>query len=232
MLIAAAVVAAAGTILVGGRFVASAQDSSKESKKPAAGAPGTVDNSSKGLKLTDPKDSNEQQPAKQDSAETKKLRSELDDLLNQRAEIDRKIAAVRGKLGPNARTQQRFEFRNGDNAPRIFEFNGDGSGAIPPEARKQIEEMQKQMKEIFGNMKFENMPMFDFNFDGNFGQDGGPDSKAFRDRIEKWSQQFGDRFQRRFNNGQGKLPGDKPQEGKPQDGKGKSAPPKIKTLDA
>ena len=189
-------VAVAGLILCGGTMVAGAQNEN-DHKNNGAGAPAVGQGSKK-----------------PDTADRQKLQAELDDLLKQRADLDRRIAEKRGKLGVSGQSRHRFEFRNGDGPPQIFEFNGDGSGNLPPEARKQIDEAQKRQRDVFGNMQFDNFPNFDFQFDGETGPDGIPDMKAFQDRMRKWSQEFRDRMQLRSNG----LPGQKPQDAKPDKG--------------
>jgi hypothetical protein len=165
-------------------------------------------------------------PKKPEPADQSRLRSELDGLLKQRAGLDRRIADLRGKLGETGKVHRRIELRDGNGQPQIFEFDGDGYGNVSPETRKQLEDMQKRMEEAFGNMQFGDLPNFDFQFIPN-GPNGSPDMKAFRDRMQKWGQQFRDRAQQRPNGAPGKAPGSKSGGGKPE-----SAPPKIKTLDA
>ena len=133
----------AGFILLGGTLVAGAQNGSDRKKGPA-------DLPAVGQR--EPKKPDAAGAEKLDGAEQQKLRAELNDLLKQRADLDWRIAQTRGKLGETGRSHQRFEFRNGDGPPQVFEFNGDGSGSLPPEARKQIEEAQKRLRDVFGNM--------------------------------------------------------------------------------
>jgi len=239
--------AAAGLISMGSMLRAGAQNGADAKSGAAAtnkqGSADTRSGDSTAKPKAGPSDttSADATDQKQDSAEVKRLRSELDDLLNQRAEIDRKIAETRKKLGPNSRTGQnfdfgggngqnrtyRFQFQNGNGQPQVFEFNGDANGNFPPEVKKQIEEAQKRMREAFGNMNFD-FPMMDFQFDNGFGQDGNFDSKAFRDRMQKLQQNFGDRMQRRFNNGApGRAPADKDKPAVP----GKDSTKKPKTVD-
>ena len=53
--------------------------------------------------------------------------------------------------------------------------------------------------------------------------DGLPDMKAFRERMQKWSQEIRERMQRRSNG----VPGEKPQPNKPE----KPGASKTKTFD-
>ena len=214
-----------GICLAGARIVAHAQDGLGK-PKAAVTAPGRDDAAKKPESADKPVGGVEVQgrdgaAKKPDTAEQRRLRAELDALLKQRADLDQKINDVRGKLGEGRTTHRWFEFQSGDGKPQVFEFDG---ATIPPEAHKQIEEAQKRMRDVLGNMDFGDFPKFDFQFDNGFGNGNGPDMKQFRERMQKWQQQFQDRMQRRFNNGQ---PGDKDPNATPT----KPVPGKVKTLD-
>ncbi len=210
--------AAGGMLLAGGTLIAGAQEESGEKNAPAVGQ-GDAKKPGGAAK-------------KPDTAEQQKLRAELDALLRQRASLNRRIEETRNKLGESdgaGGMHRKFEFRNGNGQPQVFEFKGDGTGSLPPEARKQIEEAQKRLKDVFGNMQFENFPSFDFKFDGANGPDGAPEMKEFRERMQKWGKEFRERMQQRHNDGApGKAPGKKSQDAKPD----KPANNKLKTFDA
>jgi hypothetical protein len=216
---------AAGLCVAGTKLTANAQNG-QDSKKNADFAPPAGDVAPNTPDVTGPKKRDGAQARKPDTAMQRKLRGELDDLLKQRADLDRRIAETRGKLGETGRSHQRIELRTGDGPPQVFEFDGDGNGAIPPGARKQMDEARKRIQDTFGNLPFGDMPMFDFQFDAGPNGQGVPDMKAFRDRMQKWQQDFQNRMQRRFNDDDAPVPGDK--KAKPD----KDAPKKLKTLDA
>lgn len=202
--------AIAALILAGGGIVAGAQGGN-DSKKPEAADTKKQDDAAK----------------KPGTEERQRLLKELSTLLRQRADLDRKIEETRSKLGENTgpnggtgRAHHRFEFRNGNGQPQIFEFDGDGTGSLPPEARKQIEEAQKRLQDVFGNMQFNGLGNFDFKFDNELGPDGFPDMKSFQEQMQKFRQ----RMQRRSNG----APGEKPQDAKPGE---KSKSSKTKTYD-
>jgi hypothetical protein len=219
MLVALAV---AGLCAAGAKLTANAQNG-QDTKKSA---PGDAARSK-----SDVGDANGQdgaQAKKPDTAEQKKLRAELDDLVKKRADLDRRIAETRGKLGETGRSHQRIELRTGDGPPQVFEFDGDGTGVLPPEARKQLEEAQKHMQDVLGSLKFDDLPKFDFQFDGDLTGKSAPDMKAFRDRMQKWQQEFQNRLQRRFNFDGDNAPIPDGKKAKPD----KSEQKRLKTLDA
>ncbi|HLJ56703.1 MAG TPA: hypothetical protein VKT77_16815 [Chthonomonadaceae bacterium] len=218
----AAAVAAAGLVFAGGAIVAGAQsgDAKGGAAVPQAAKPDAArpDNG-----------------AKPDAATQERLRAELNDLLRQRATLERKIDETRRKLGEGASpdrsvgqggaTHHRFEFQNGNGAPQVFEFDGDGTGNMPPEARKQFEEAQKRMRDAFGSMQFDNFPDFQFGF-GADGQ-GGFDMRPLRDMMQRMQQNMRDRSLRGPNGNRGAEPN-----AKPQDKSNKPATGKLKTYDA
>ena len=250
-----AAVAAAGLCMGGARLAAVAQGG-QDSKKATTKAPPSADNApekaegsdTKKLDAAETKKADNSDVFKKDTAETKdadaadnlpagqdakkpdtaeqqKLRADLNDLLKQRVDLDRRIAETRGNLGEKSGRRSRIELRTGDGPPRVFEF--DGSGSLPPEARKRLEEAQKRMKDAFKNLPLDSFENFDFKFDGPNGFNE-ENKKAFRERMQKWQKQFHDRMQRRFN-GDDALPGDKDKGDKSDK---KTDTTKLKTLDA
>ncbi len=150
----------------------------------------------------------------QDGSDKSRIRTELGSLLKERAKLDRRIETLRNRLGENGRVIRRFEFRNGDGKPQTFNFDGGDMSKLTPEVRKQVEEALKSAHDALSNlhfedMHFEDMPRFDFHFDGKNGPDGSPDMKAFQEKMEKWAKEFSSRMERRYKNGPDGLPRDK-----------------------
>lgn len=180
-----------------------------------------------------------------DRADNSRLRSDLDKLLRERADLDRRIDRLRSRLGENGHTHRQFQFRNGDGKPQTFEFDGGDMSKLSPQIRKQVEEAMKSAHDALGSMHFEDfdfsdMPNFDFHFDGKNGVNG-PEMKRFQERMEKWAQKFSDRMQRRNkdrtdkdrsekSNKSGK--GDESDKDDESEDSGKSTTTKINTVDA